>query len=324
MRARASHSPATDTTSPWRQFVAGPWTHRIDVRDFILRNVTPYTGDETFLSGPSTRTKTVWAALQQYFRAEAKKGVLDVDPTTPSTMTAHAPGYIDRPNEVIVGLQTDKPFRRAIMPWGGLRMVESGLRSVGSEVDPKVAEIFTKYRKTHNEGVFDVYTPEILACRKSHIITGLPDAYGRGRIIGDYRRVALYGIARLLEGKASERAQIDDEWASEDVIRLRAELAEQVRALKDLTAMAKAYGFDLLRPAETATEAVQWTYFAYLGAIKEANGAAMSVGRNLELPRHLHRTRPHRRATGRSGRSGAHRPAYPKAAHRPVPAYPRI
>ncbi|HUO91075.1 MAG TPA: formate C-acetyltransferase [Rhizomicrobium sp.] len=270
---------AEKTEGPWRQFERGPWTHRIDVRDFIVRNVIPYAGNEAFLSGPSARTKAVWAKLQPYFREEAKKGVLDVDVATPSTMTSHAPGYIDRPNEVIVGLQTDKPFRRSIMPWGGLRMVEAGLKPLGKEVDPTVGEIFTKYRKTHNDGVFDVYTPEILACRKSHIITGLPDAYGRGRIIGDYRRVALYGIARLLEVKAAERAQIDDEWASEDVIRLREELSEQVRALHDLAAMGKAYGFDLTRPAETATEAVQWTYFAYLGAIKEANGAAMSVGR---------------------------------------------
>jgi formate C-acetyltransferase len=272
-------SPSSKAADPWRQFVGGSWTHRIDVRDFILNNVTPYEGDESFLVGPTRRTTAVWAALQPYLRAEARQGVLDVDASTPSTMTAHAPGYIDRANEVIVGLQTDKPFRRAIMPWGGLRMVEAGLKSVGKTVDAKVAEIFTKYRKTHNEGVFDVYTPEILACRKSHIITGLPDAYGRGRIIGDYRRVALYGVARLLAAKAEERAQINDEWPSETVIRQREELAEQVRALQDLVTMAKSYGFDITRPAETAAEAAQWTYFAYLGAIKEANGAAMSIGR---------------------------------------------
>src|SRR5262245_53263771 len=279
MSTAADRSRAATTSGAWRRFVSGPWTRRIDVRDFILENVTPYEGDESFLAGPTERTKAVWAALQPSLREEAKKGVLDVDVTTPSTMTSHAPGYIDRANEVIVGLQTDKPFRRAIMPWGGLRMVENGLKSLGKTVDPTVAEIFTKYRKTHNDGVFDVYTPEILACRKSHIITGLPDAYGRGRIIGDYRRVALYGVTRLLEIKAEERAQIDDEWPTEDVIRLREELSEQVRALHDLVAMAKAYGFDITRPAETAQEAVQWTYFAYLGAIKEANGAAMSIGR---------------------------------------------
>ena len=279
MRAVATRPQSAETLNPWRDFVAGPWMHRIDVRDFILRNVTPYEGDETFLAGPSKRTQAVWAVLQPYFREEAEKGVLEVDTTTPSTMTAHAPGYIDRANEVIVGLQTDKPFRRAIMPWGGMRMIEYGLKPLGLEVDPKVAEIFTKYRKTHNDGVFDAYTPEILACRKSHVITGLPDAYGRGRIIGDYRRVALYGVTRLLEVKASERAQIDDEWPTDEVIREREELAEQVRALHDLVAMAKNYGFDVSRPAETAAEAVQWTYLAYLGAIKEANGAAMSIGR---------------------------------------------
>lgn len=266
-------------TDPWREFAPGSWMKRIDVRDFIVANVRPYEGDGAFLSGPTERTKAVWAVLQPYFREEAHKGVLDVDPATPSTMTSHAPGYIDQPNEVIVGLQTDKPFRRAIMPWGGLRMVENGLHSVGMKVEPKVAEIFTQYRKTHNDGVFDVYTPEILACRKAHIITGLPDAYGRGRIIGDYRRVALYGVARLLDEKAAERAQIDDEWPTDDVIRLREELAEQTRALHDLVKMGQAYGFDLTRPAQTAAEAVQWIYFGYLGAVKEANGAAMSIGR---------------------------------------------
>ncbi len=197
MRAAASDRPA-ETIDPWRGFIAGPWMREINVRDFILHNVTPYDGDESFLAAPTKRTLAVWAALQPYFRKEAKQGVLDVDPATPSTLTSHAPGYIDRPNEVIVGLQTDQPFKRSIMPWGGMRMVEAGLESVGMKVDPKVAEIFTKYRKTHNDGVFDVYTPEILACRKSHIITGLPDAYGRGRISGDYRCVALYGVARLL------------------------------------------------------------------------------------------------------------------------------
>ncbi|KJK17218.1 formate acetyltransferase [Burkholderiaceae bacterium 16] len=279
MSTLAACTQAEHTVDPWREFARGPWMKRIDVRNFIIANVTPYEGDGTFLSGPTERTTAVWAALQPCFREEARKGVLDVDPATPSTMTSHAPGYIDRPNEVIVGLQTDKPFKRAIMPWGGLRMVESGLHAIGMEVDPRVAEIFTQYRKTHNDGVFDVYTPEILACRKSHIITGLPDAYGRGRIIGDYRRVALYGAARLLEGKAAERAQIDGMWPTDDVIRLREELAEQTRALHDFVKMGQAYGFDLTRPAQTAAEAVQWTYFAYLGAVKEANGAAMFLGR---------------------------------------------
>src|SRR5215467_10271151 len=227
MSTPADRSRGATTSGAWRRFVSGPWTRRIDVRDFILENVTPYEGDESFLAGPTERTKAVWAALQPSFREEAKKGVLDVDVTTPSTMTSHAPGYIDRANEVIVGLQTDKPFRRAIMPWGGLRMVESGLKSLGKKVDPKVEEIFTKYRKTHNDGVFDAYTPEILACRKSHIITGLPDAYGRGRIIGDYRRVALYGTERLIAAKKAERALLDAKWPSDAVIREREELAEQ-------------------------------------------------------------------------------------------------
>jgi formate C-acetyltransferase len=205
--------------------------------------------------------------------------VLAVDAKTPSTLLAHQAGYIHRENEVIVGLQTDQPFKRAIFPFGGLRMVEAGLKAAGFEADPRVHEAFTKYRKTHNDGVFDAYTLEIMQCRKSGIITGLPDAYGRGRIIGDYRRVALYGVDQLLEAKGDERAQADDMWPSDDVIRMREELAEQRRALEDLAAMAMRYGFDITRPAGNAQEAVQWTYFAYLGAIKEANGAAMSIGR---------------------------------------------
>src|SRR5499433_2538797 len=279
MSTAADRSRAATTTGAWRRFVPGPWTRRIDVRDFIVRNTKSYVGDESFLAPATERTKAVFAALQPYFKEEIKKGVLDVDAKTPSSLTSHAPGYIDRDNEVIVGLQTDKPFRRAIMPLGGLHMVENGLKSLGKKVDATIAEIFTKYRKTHNDGVFDVYTPEILACRKSGIVTGLPDAYGRGRIIGDYRRVALYGVDRLLEVKHEERTQIDDMWPTDEIIRVREELAEQVRALKDLAAMAKLYGFDISQPATDAHEAVQWTYFAYLGAIKEANGAAMSIGR---------------------------------------------
>ncbi|MBP0463707.1 formate C-acetyltransferase [Roseomonas sp. PWR1] len=263
----------------WRGFEQGRWTNVIDVRDFIVRNMAPYTGDEGFLAGPSERTKAVWAALQPLFAAERTKGVLDVDATTPSHVLAHAPGYIDQANEVIVGLQTDKPFKRAIFPAGGLRMVEAGLKAAGFPADPAVHEAFTKYRKTHNDGVFDAYTPEIMRCRKSGIITGLPDAYGRGRIIGDYRRVALYGIDRLLAAKQEERAQVDEMWPNDEVIRTREELAEQMRALADLAEMGRRYGCDISRPAETAREAVQWTYLAYLGAIKEANGAAMSIGR---------------------------------------------
>ena len=263
----------------WRGFQAGSWTSSIDVRDFIVCNVTPYDGDEKFLTGPSSRTKAVWAKLQPYFKEEQKKGVLAVDAKTPSTLLAHKAGYIDRENEVIVGLQTDQPFKRAIFPYGGLRMVEAGLKAAGFEADPQVHDAFTHYRKTHNDGVFDAYTPEIMKCRRSGIITGLPDAYGRGRIIGDYRRVALYGTARLLEAKHEERSQVDDMWPTDEVIRTREELAEQMRALEDLAAMAKLYDCDITRPANDAHEAVQWTYLAYLGAVKEANGAAMSVGR---------------------------------------------
>src|SRR3954469_25577067 len=263
----------------WSGFRPGEWRNSIDVRDFIVRNVTPYKGNEDFLAGASQRTKAVWAKLQPYFADERKKGVLAVDVQTPSTLLAHAAGYIDRENEVIVGLQTDQPFKRAIFPAGGLRMVEAGLKAAGFASDPAVHQAFTHYRKTHNDGVFDAYTPEIMRARKSGIITGLPDAYGRGRIIGDYRRVALYGTDRLLAAKREERAQVDEMWPTDEVIRTREELAEQMRALADLAEMGRRYDCDLARAAETAHEAVQWTYLAYLGAIKEANGAAMSIGR---------------------------------------------
>src|SRR6476659_4659789 len=263
----------------WKGFNQGSWCTSIDVRGFIVANVTPYIGDESFLVGPSKRTKAVWEKLQPYFQEERKKGVLAVDAKTPSSLLAHKAGYIDRDNEVIVGLQTDQPFKRAIFPYGGLRMVEAGLKSAGFDADPQVHEAFTRYRRSYNDGVFDAYTPEIMRCRRSGIITGLPDAYGRGRIIGDYRRVALYGVDRLIEVKHAERAQIDDMWPTDEIIRTREELAEQIRALEDLAAMAKLYDRDISRPAANAQEAVQWTYFAYLGAIKEANGAAMSIGR---------------------------------------------
>ena len=267
------------STGEWAGFSPGRWQHTIDVRDFIQSNVVPYLGDEAFLAGPTARTKAVWAKLQPFFKEEIKRGVLDADAATPSTLTSHKPGYIDQDNEVIVGLQTDAPFRRAIMPWGGLRMVENGLKAAGFEPDPIVHEAFTKYRKTHNEGVFDVYTPEIMACRRSGIITGLPDSYGRGRIIGDYRRLALYGTDKLLAAKRDERTALDAKWPTDAVIREREEMSEQMRALADLATMAEGYGCDVKRPAANAREAVQWTYLAYLGAIKEANGAAMSIGR---------------------------------------------
>ena len=263
----------------WRDFKPGDWCNSIDVRDFIVRNVTPYEGDENFLKDATQRTRKVWEKLQPFFREEQRKGVLAVDAATPSTMLAHKAGYIDRENEIIVGLQTDQPFKRAIFPYGGLRMVEAGLKAAGFSADPHVHEVFTKYRKTHNDGVFDAYTPEIMKCRKSGIITGLPDAYGRGRIIGDYRRVALYGVTRLLEVKHAERAQVDDMWPTDEIIRVREELSEQTRALEDLIEMGKLYDCDISRPAANAREAVQWTYLAYLAAVKEANGAAMSIGR---------------------------------------------
>src|SRR5262252_8202378 len=263
----------------WRGFKPGSWCSSIDVRDFIICNVTPYEGDETFLAGPSKRTKAVWDKLQPYFEDERKKGVLAVDARTPSTLLAHKAGYIDRDNEVIVGLQTDQPFKRAIFPFGGLRMVEAGLKAAGFDADPAVHETFTKYRKAHNDGVFDAYTPEIMNCRRSGIITGLPDSYGRGRIIGDYRRVALYGVDRIIAQKKKEKSGLDHQWSTDEIIRDREELAEQIRALNELKQMAARYGYDISQPARTAKEAVQWLYFAYLASVKEQNGAAMSLGR---------------------------------------------
>ena len=242
---------AQTSEEAWRDFEPGRWQRTVDVRDFIVRNATAYEGDEFFLVGPSARTRNVWEKLQPYFAEERRKGVLDADATRPSTILAHAPGWIDRENEVIVGLQTDQPFRRAIFPAGGLRMVEAGLKAAGIAADPAVHETFTHYRKTHNDGVFDAYTPEIVNCRRAGIITGLPDAYGRGRIIGDYRRVALYGVDRLIEVKREERAQVNDMWATEEVIRTREELAEQIRALTDLIEMGRRYGCDIARPART-------------------------------------------------------------------------
>ena len=264
----------------WAGFVGGPWQHGIDVRDFIQRNYTPFTGDASFLAGATERTLDLWTQLSTMFPRERELGVYDVDATTPASITAHAPGYIDRPNEIIVGLQTDAPLKRAIMPFGGWRMVATSLETYGYPVSPALETIFTKYRKTHNDGVFDVYPPAVKRARHSHLITGLPDAYGRGRIIGDYRRVALYGVTALIAAKKLERVGLDEQPSTEDVIRSREENAEQVRALKELVQMAASYGFDIARPATNATEAVQWLYFAYLGAVKEQNGAAMSFGRN--------------------------------------------
>jgi formate C-acetyltransferase len=270
----------TPTETVWRGFAAGPWQHSIDVRDFILRNFSPYDGDAAFLAGPTDRTQAIWDQITDLMTEERRRGgVLAVDTHTPASITAHAPGYIDRERELIVGLQTDAPLKRAIVPRGGWRMVEKGLEAYGLEPDPVVKEIFTKHRKTHNDGVFDVYTPEIKEARRAHVITGLPDAYGRGRIIGDYRRIPLYGVDRLIAAKRAERAEIDARYSDEATIRLREEVAEQIRALGELIEMATSYGYDIRRPAENAREAIQWLYLGYLAAVKEQNGAAMSLGR---------------------------------------------
>ena len=276
--------PAPKETKPdwmataWKGFHTGLWQKEINVRDFIQQNYTPYDGDESFLASATARTEAIWDKLTELFIQERKKGVLDVS-QIPSSITAHGPGYIDKPNEVIVGLQTDAPLKRAIMPNGGFRMVLGALKTYGYEPDPHVVEAFTKYRKTHNEAVFDAYTADIRRCRSSHVLTGLPDAYGRGRIIGDYRRVALYGVNGLIERKQQEKSALDAAHSTDEIIRDREELSEQIRALKELVQMAQAYGFDVSRPAASAKEAVQWLYFGYLAAVKEQNGAAMSLGR---------------------------------------------
>jgi formate C-acetyltransferase len=266
------------TKDAWRGFKPGLWQRDINVRWFLQQNYTPYDGDGSFLAPATERTKGVWKKLTDLFIEERKKSVLDVS-MIPSSITAHPPGYIDKDNEVIVGLQTDAPLKRAIMPNGGWRMVLTSLKTYGYEAPQSVVDAFTKYRKTHNDGVFDAYTADIRACRSSHILTGLPDAYGRGRIIGDYRRVPLYGVARLTKEKEREKAALDAEMSTESIIRDREELSEQIRALKELQEMAKNYGFDISGPARNAKEAVQWLYFAYLAAVKEQNGAAMSLGR---------------------------------------------
>jgi len=264
--------------SPWEGFRGALWQREINVRAFIQLNYTPYEGDASFLAPATARTKKVWETLTKLFVEERKKGVLDIS-QIPSSITAHGPGYIDKDNEIIVGLQTEAPLKRAIMPNGGLRMVLGALKAYGHKPDANVVEAFTKYRKTHNEGVFDAYTEDIRKCRSSHVLTGLPDAYGRGRIIGDYRRVTLYGVDRLIAKKQQEKTMLDPEPSTEDIIRDREELSEQIRALQELKVMAASYGFDISGPARTAREAVQWLYFGYLAAVKEQNGAAMSLGR---------------------------------------------
>ena len=260
-------------------FVGGKWQSEINVRDFIQKNYTPYDGDSSFLAGPTEATTKLWQECCDLFKKERDNGgVLDMDTKIVSTITSHGAGYIDKSLEQIVGLQTDKPLKRSLQPFGGIRMAETSCKSYGYEVDPEITEIFTKYRKTHNQGVFDVYTPEMRAARHAAILTGLPDAYGRGRIIGDYRRVALYGIDRLIEDKKEQHASLDGEMRPEK-IQLKEEIAEQIRALQEMKELGQSYGFDISQPAKNAKEAIQWLYFGYLSAVKEQNGAAMSIGR---------------------------------------------
>ncbi|MFY0938124.1 formate C-acetyltransferase, partial [Clostridioides difficile] len=261
-------------------FKTGRWTKEINVREFIQLNYSPYEGNDSFLAGATENTKKLWDEAMVLFKKERENGgTLDVDTKTVSGIAAYAPGYLDKELETIVGLQTDAPLKRAVMPYGGIKMVENSCEAFGYELDPEIKDIFTKYRKTHNQGVFDVYTPEMRAARKSGIITGLPDAYGRGRIIGDYRRVALYGVDALIEDKNEQKKSLEVSCMDEEVIRLREEITEQISALNELKKMAESYGFDISKPATNSKEAVQWLYFGYLGAVKDQNGAAMSLGR---------------------------------------------
>lgn len=263
----------------WSGFQHGAWEHEVNVRDFIQKNYTLYEGDDSFLAGPTKRTQELWEQVMELSRQEQEAGgVLDMDTQVISTITSHGPGYLNKEKETIVGFQTDKPFKRSLQPYGGIRMAEKACADNGYKVDPEITRFFTEHRKTHNAGVFDAYTPEMRACRSSHIITGLPDAYGRGRIIGDYRRVALYGLDRLIEDKEEQKLNSRTTMYS-DVIRNREELSEQIRALKELKKLGEIYGFDISKPASNVQEAIQWMYFGYLAAVKEQNGAAMSLGR---------------------------------------------
>ena len=264
----------------WINFKQGQWTKSVDVRNFIQLNYTPYTGDDSFLVGATDATKKLWEEVSELFKNERENGgVLDIATETISGINEYKAGYIDEAFEKIVGVQTDAPLKRAVMPYGGIRMAENAAKAYGYEVSPKISEIFTKYRKTHNQGVFDAYTDEMRLARKSGVITGLPDAYGRGRIIGDYRRVALYGIDRLIEDKIAQKKSLEVRCIDEDIIRLREEISDQIVALKELKGLGATYGFDLSQPAKNAKEAIQWLYFGFLGAIKDQNGAAMSLGR---------------------------------------------
>ena len=264
----------------WNDFKTGSWTKSIDVRNFIQTNYTAYEGDDSFLAGATEATTKLWAEVSELFKKERENGgVLDVDTETISGINEYKPGYIDQAFEKIVGVQTDAPLKRAVMPYGGIRMAENAAKAYGYEVSPRISEIFSKYRKTHNQGVFDAYTDEMRLARKSGVITGLPDAYGRGRIIGDYRRVALYGVDRLIQDKEQQKLSLEVKTIDEDVIRLREEISDQIVALKELKGLAASYGFDISGPATNAKEAIQWLYFGFLGAIKDQNGAAMSLGR---------------------------------------------
>ncbi|PCK06912.1 MAG: formate C-acetyltransferase [Alteromonadaceae bacterium] len=275
---------SADTKVQWLGFTGGAWQTSVNVRDFIQLNYSPYLGDQNFLASATEEVSALWEQVKVLLKKETDAGgPLDFDAETPARITSHGPGYIDKTLESIVGLQTDAPLKRAIMPHGGLRMVQTACEVYGKTLSPQVTETFTKYRKTHNQGVFDAYTSDILLCRKAGIVTGLPDAYGRGRIIGDYRRLALYGVDMLIQEKRIELKETEDEDCSEQWIQLREELNEQVRALQDLKTMASSYDFDISEPAANAQEAVQWTYFAYLGAIKSQNGAAMSFGRTMSF-----------------------------------------
>ena len=276
----AAQTETTPVTAAWEGFTPGPWQDGIDVRDFVQRNYTPYEGDASFLAGPTEKTLRLWETLERdYLSVERARRVYDVDTTTPADVDAFGPGWISEDDDVVVGLQTDVPLKRAMMPNGGWRMVETAIGEAGLEPDERIKEVFTKYRKTHNEAVFDLYTPRVRAARSSHIVTGLPDAYGRGRIIGDYRRVALYGVDALIAAKERDKDARLDEPFSEHWARYREEHAEQIKALRKLKTMAASYGFDISGPATTAREAVQWTYFGYLAAVKSQDGAAMSFGR---------------------------------------------
>ena len=265
----------------WKDFNEGEWKYEINVRDFIQKNYTPYEGDDSFLKGPTEKTQKLWNEVLELYKKEHDSvgSVLDIDTKTISTISGYKAGYIDKDLEDIVGLQTDSPLKRAIMPFGGIRIVEKSCEAYGREVDPEVKEIFHKYRKTHNDGVFSVYTPDVRLARSSHLITGLPDGYGRGRIIGDYRRVALYGVDVLIEEKKKDLEVLNVDELTEEFIRDREEISEQINALNELKVMASEYGFDISKPAKDSKEAVQWLYFGYLAAIKEQNGAAMSLGR---------------------------------------------